>query len=722
MAANSGVMSGNPMLRFARQGDILLAAGVVVILFVMLVPLPTIVLDMMLSLSISLSLLILITAMFMLSPLDFSIFPTLLLVTTLLRLALNVASTRLILLHGHEGHDAAGEVIKSFGEFVVGGSYIIGAVIFMILFLLNKMVITSGTSRIAEVAARFTLDAMPGKQMAIEADLNAGLIDEPEATLRRRNIRREADFYGAMDGAGKFVQGDVNAGLVICLVNIVGGVLLGTLQNGMSWQEALNTYSLLTIGDGLVSTIPSIITSTSAGIIVSRAAAEAKMGEEFLGQLTKNAKALKLVSGVLAVFALVPGMPTLPFLIFAVAMFTLSRIVEKGEKTSATPVLQKAGVTTPSLQGGQTSLPGGAAGRAVTGSQESGLDTPEEVQSLLPLDTLELEVGYGLIPLVDEAQNGNLLSRIRSIRRQFALDMGVVIPALHLRDNLQLKPGQYCLLIKGNEVASAEILIDHYLAMDPGNAKHPVRGIETREPAFNLPALWIPEIQKEEAMMAGYTVVDPATVIATHLTEVFRRHLSDFLGRQEVQALLDNLAKYSPKAVDDLVPNTLSLGCVQKVLQNLVRENVSIRDMLSICEVLLDYGQAVKNPETLTEYVREKLARTIVKPYMDSSGSLPIITIDPGTEQILQESLRQTENGAFLALNPATAQRFIQQLNKAAENAVNTDGQPVLLASPMVRPHLAQLVLRFLPSVPVLSQAEVPPDIRLTAIGNVSVE
>jgi len=689
--------------RFAKQGDLLLAGGVVTILFVMLVPLPTFFLDMLLSLSISLSLVILVTSMFMLSPLEFSIFPSLLLVTTLLRLALNVASTRLILMHGDEGTDAAGKVIQAFGEFVVGGNYVIGAVIFMILFILNKIVITAGTTRIAEVAARFTLDAMPGKQMAIEAYLNAGLIDEEEATARRTNIRKEADFYGAMDGAGKFVQGDVNAGMFITMINVIGGILLGVFQKDMEWRDALTTYTLLTIGDGLVATIPSIIVSTAAGLIVSRAAAEAKMGEEFVGQLSYNSRALKLVSGVLVLFALVPGLPTLPFLTFGAGLYGVSRLVGDKQEAEAEAA----------AKGGK-----GAKGK----KKGDSLDTPEEVQTLLPLDTLELEVGYGLIPLVDEDQNGNLLSRIRSIRRQFALDMGVVVPSLHLRDNLQLKPGQYCVLVKGNQVASAEILVDHFLAMDPGNAKHRIRGIETREPAFNLPALWIPESQKEEAMLAGYTVVDPSTVIATHLTEVFKRHLGDFLGRQEVQGLLDNLAKHAPKAVEELVPGILPLGTVQKVLQNLVRENVSIRDLLTIAETLADYGPAVKNADTLTEYVRERLARSIVKPYMDSEGGLPIVTLDQAVEKTVQEAIRQTDGGNYLALNPALAQRLIQRVNNAVERAVNTDGQPVILASPVARPHLAQLLMRFLPNVPVISQAEIPSDIRLQSVGSVVFE
>ncbi len=703
MASKPGLAPKIDYQRFAKQGDLLLAGGVVTILFVMLVPLPTFFLDMLLSLSISLSLVILVTSMFMLSPLEFSIFPSLLLVTTLLRLALNVASTRLILLHGDEGTDAAGQVIQAFGEFVVGGNYVIGAVIFMILFILNKVVITAGTTRIAEVAARFTLDAMPGKQMAIEADLNAGLIDEEEATARRTNIRKEADFYGAMDGAGKFVQGDVNAGMFITMINVIGGILLGVFQKDMEWRDALTTYTLLSIGDGLVATIPSIIVSTAAGLIVSRAAAEAKMGEEFVGQLSYNSRALKLVSGVLLLFALVPGLPTLPFLTFGAGLYGMSRLV--GDKQDAEAAAEAKG------------------GKGAKGKKKGdSLDTPEEVQSLLPLDTLELEVGYGLIPLVDEDQNGNLLSRIRSIRRQFALDMGVVVPSLHLRDNLQLKPGQYCVLVKGNQVASAEILVDHYLAMDPGNAKHRIRGIETREPAFNLPALWIPESQKEEAMLAGYTVVDPSTVIATHLTEVFKRHLGDFLGRQEVQGLLDNLAKHAPKAVEELVPGILPLGTVQKVLQNLVRENVSIRDLLTIAETLADYGPAVKNADTLTEYVRERLARAIVKQYMDSEGGLPIVTLDQTVEKTVQEAIRQTDGGNYLALNPGIAQRLIQRVNNAVERAVNTDGQPVILASPVARPHLAQLLMRFLPNVPVISQAEIPSDIRLQAVGSVAFD
>lgn len=684
--------------RFSGYGNILLAVGVVSILFVMLIPLPTIVLDAMLSLSISLGFVVLLSAMYMRSPLEFSIFPSLLLVTTLLRLALNVASTRLILLHGEEGPGAAGKVIEAFGQFVVGGNYVIGVIIFLVIFILNKMVITTGTTRIAEVAARFTLDAMPGKQMAIEADLNAGLIDEAEARRTRESIRKEADFYGAMDGAAKFVSGDVKAGMIITAVNIVGGLFIGVFQKGMSWGEAAQIFTILTIGDGLVAQIPSLIISTSAGIIVSRAAAEADMGDEFLGQLTLHSKALRLVAGILLVLGLVPGMPTLMFLLFAGMLYGISVIAGRQHKEAEQIAAKDSKPKAPSL------------------------DTPEEVQALLPLDVLELEVGYGLIPLVDEDQNGNLLARIRSIRRQFALDMGVIIPSLHLRDNLQLKPGQYMVLIKGNQVASAEILIDHYLAMDPGDAKHRIQGVETKEPAFNLPALWIPERLKDEAMLAGYTVVDPSTVVATHVTEVFRRNLAEFLGRQETQALLDNLAKRAPKAVEELVPGIMSLGTVQRVLQNLVRENVSIRDMLTIVETLADFGPSIKDPDMLTEYVRGRIARTIVKPYLSADNTLPVIIMDQEWERLLQENLRKAEQGVYLNIEPTLAQKLIQGLQSAMEKAMAADGQPVVLTTPGLRTHLAQLISRFIPTLPIISQAEIPAGINLHSAATVRMQ
>ncbi len=676
-----------------RQGDLLLASGIALILFVMLIPLPSMFLDIMLTLSISFSMVVLVTAMFVESPLDFTVFPSVVMIATLLRLALNVATTRRILLYGDQGSAAAGKVIQAFGFFVVGGNYVIGLVVFLILFALNKMVIAKGMKRIGEVAARFTLDAMPGKQMAIDADLNAGLISEQEARERREAIRREADFYGAMDGAGNFVEGDVNAGILITLINIIGGFFIGIFQKHMDWVTAAQTYTILTIGDGLVSIIPSIIMSTAAGFIVTRSADKGSLGYELLEQVTINYKALFMVAGVLGIFGMVPGLPTVPFFLLAGLISVLG-------------VLSKRHASMISLQD------------EVKEEEKEKIETPEEVKSLLPLDILSLEIGYGLIPLVDENQDGNLLTRIRSIRRQIALEMGVVIPSMHVRDNLNLKPNQYLVQIKGNPVASAEVLPDHYLAMDPGSAKKKIKGIQTREPAFNLPAMWITEEQKEEAILAGYTVVDPATVIATHLTEIFKRYLHEFIGRQETQDLLDTLAKRAPKAVEDLVPGILSLGVVQKVLQNLVKEGVSIRDMLTIVETLADYGMSTKDPDQLTEFVRQRLARTVVTPYLGESNTLWVISLDPALENLIQEHLRQTETGTYyLSMSPQLAQKIINAISDTFEKVEVKDGHPVLLTGIQIRPHLAKLVTRFIPLLPVISHGEIPPDIKLESIG-----
>jgi flagellar biosynthesis protein FlhA len=676
-----------------RQGDVLLAVGVAIILFVMLIPLPPLFLDLMLTLSISFSMVVLVTAMFVESPLEFSVFPSVVMIATILRLALNVATTRRILLYGDQGSAAAGKVIQAFGFFVVGGNYVIGFVVFLILFALNKMVIAKGMKRIGEVAARFTLDAMPGKQMAIDADLNAGLITEQEAKERREAIRREADFYGAMDGAGNFVEGDVNVGILITLINIIGGFFIGVFQKHMDWLTAAQTYTILTIGDGLVSIIPSLIMSTAAGFIVTRSADKGSLGSVLLEQITISYRALFLVSGVLVAFGIVPGMPTIPFFILSGLIFGLGIL----SKRYSSELVEEM----------ETEREG----------EKEKIETPEEVRSLLPLDVLSLEVGYGLIPLVDEQRDGNLLARIRSIRRQLALEMGVVIPSMHVRDNLNLKPNQYVVQIKGNPVASAEVLPDHYLAMDPGTAKKKIKGIQTREPAFNLPAMWITEEQKEEAILAGYTVVDPSTVIATHLTEIFKKHLHEFIGRQETQELLDTLAKRAPKAVEDLVPGILPLGTVQKVLQNLVREGVSIRDMLTIVETLADYGTSIKDAEQLTEFVRQKLGRTIVRPYLDSSNTLRVISLDPSLENLIQEHIRQTDSGTYyLSMPPQLAQRIINAISNAFENIEIKDGHPVLLTGIQIRPHLAKLVTRFIPLLPVISHGEIPPDIKLESI------
>lgn len=674
-----------------RQGDILLALGVALILFVMLIPMPPLFLDLMLTLSISFSMVVLITAMFVESPLDFTVFPSVVMIATILRLALNVATTRRILLFGDQGTQAAGKVIEAFGQFVVGGNYAIGIVVFLILFALNKMVIARGMKRIGEVAARFTLDAMPGKQMAIDADLNAGLITEQEAQKRREEIRREADFYGAMDGAGNFVEGDVNAGILITLINIIGGFFIGVIQKDMDWMQAAQTYTILTIGDGLVSIIPSIIMSTAAGFIVTRSADQGNLGTVLLEQLTISYRALYLVSVILAIFGIVPGMPTIPFYILALVVGALGFLSQKYSTEIKIPEEEE--------------------------KKEEHVETPEDVKELLPLDTLSLEVGYGLIPLVDEQQEGNLLLRIRSLRRQIALEMGVVIPSMHVRDNLNLQPNQYVLKIKGNPVATAEVLPDHYLAMDPGSAKKKIKGIQTKEPAFNLPALWISKDQKEEAILAGYTVVDPATVIATHLNEVFKRNLHEFIGRQETQDLLDSVAKRAPKAVEELIPDVLSLGTVQKVLQNLVKEGVSIRDMLTIVETLADYGSSIKDPDQLTEFVRQRLARTVVSPYLGKDNTLYVLSLDPALENLIQQNIKHTDMGTpYLSMSPQLAQKIIDSISKTYEKIEVKSGAPVLLTGVKIRPHLAKLVTRFIPYLPVVSHAEIPSDIKLKSV------
>ena len=662
--------------------NLVVAGGVVAILCIMVIPLPKYLMDFLLSLSFSLALAILLMSMYISKPLDFTAFPALLLVTTLFRLSLNVASTRLILLHGHEGPTAAGHVIKSFGQFVVGGNYVVGAIVFAILLIINFVVITKGSGRIAEVAARFTLDAMPGKQMAIDADLNAGLIDEVEAKRRREEIAKEAEFYGAMDGASKFVRGEAVAGLIIMAINVIGGLIIGSLQKGLSISEAAHTYTLLTIGDGLVSQIPALIVSTSAGIIISRAAAEASMGKDFAKQFSTRPEALGLAAGVVFIFGLLPGLPTVPFSVLAVCLGTLAFLAYRSQQKVEAEAEEKA----PSPEEPSS---------------------PEAVEELILIDILELEVGYALIPLVDEAQGGDLLERIRNLRRQFATEMGLIVPPLHVRDNLQLRPGEYVILIKGAEVARAELMPGHYLAMDPGDTKKEIEGIPTQEPAFGLPALWIPEEKKEEAELAGYTVVDLSTVVVTHLAEVIKAHAEELLGRQEVQRLLDTLAKHYPKAVEDCL-NVANLGVVQKVLHNLVREGISIRDLLTIVETIADYGQNIQDPDVLTEYVRQRLGRIIVKPFLDKDGKLHAVVVGEDIEEAVRRALQRTDQGTFLTLDPKIGGRIVAAFTQAAERLASMGYHPVFLSSPVTRRHIRRLVERSLSQVAVLSQAEIP--------------
>jgi len=678
------------------QSDLFLAFGVVGVLLIMVIPLPTPLLDLLLSLNITLGIIILLVSMYIQQPLEFSAFPSVLLVTTLFRLSLNIASTRIILLRGNEGADAAGRVIESFGSFVVGGNYVVGLVVFLILVLVNFVVITKGATRIAEVAARFTLDAMPGKQMSIDADLNAGLIDETEARSRRLRISREADFYGSMDGASKFVRGDAIAGIIITIINIVGGLLIGIMQQDLTMAEAAQTYTLLTIGDGLVSQVPALIISTAAGIVVSRAASDANLGQDLARQLFLSPRAVGVSASIVFFFGLIPGLPQVPFLVLASIMggiaYLGARESKKSEKAEA---------------------------KAVKELPEEGV--PEQVESLLPLDIMELEVGYGLIPLVDVQQDGSLLEKIKSIRRQFALEMGFIVPPLHIRDNLQLGPNEYSLLIKGNQITSGELEPDQHLAMKAGEISEEIEGINTKEPAFGLPAKWIRPSERERAQMAGYTVVEPATVLATHLTEVIRKHAHELMGRQETQKLLDNLAETHPKVVEELVPNILSVGQVQKVLQNLLRENVSIRDLLTILETLADYGPSISNTDVLTEYVRQGLARSITKQYQLEDRSLPLMTVDKTIEDIIVSSIHRTDQETYLSLDPSIAQKIITEFSRSNETFGRMNVQPVVLCSPVVRPHLKRLTERFFPNLAVLSHNEIAPEAKIQSLGAVKV-
>jgi flagellar biosynthesis protein FlhA len=684
-----------------EPSSLMVAVGLVGILVVMILPLPTLMLDLLLTLGITMSLVILLMSMYNTDPLEFSAFPSLLLLTTLYRLSLNIASTRLILLHGHEGPGSVGKVIQSFGNFVVGGNFAVGLIIFLIMVLINFIVITKGSGRIAEVAARFTLDAMPGKQMAIDADLNAGLINEEMAKKRRAEISQQSEFYGAMDGASKFVRGEAIASIVIMAINIMGGLFIGIFLQNMAIAQAAETYTLLTIGDGLVSQIPSLIISTSAGIIVSRAASEDSMGKELIKQFGRQPQALAVSSGIIMIFGLIPGLPHIPFLMLGAAMGGLAWIAFQSlaaQKTEEEIAAERIRETAPSL------------------------GSPETVEALLPLDTLELEVGYGLIPLVDESQEGDLLERIRGIRRQFAIDMGLIIPPLHVRDNLQIKPDEYVLLLKGVEIARGELMMGYFLAMDSGAAKRVIEGIPTVEPAFKLPALWISADKKDEAQLAGYTVVDPATVVATHLTEVLRTHADELIGRQDTQKLLDNLAKSHPKVVEELVPGLLPLGKVQKILQNLLRERVSIRNLLTICETLADYAPMGKDPEILTEYVRQKLSRSIVSTLTDETGTLSVLTLTTQIEDLIRESVQSTEQGSFLALDPNLGQKIIEAIHASVDKISQEGYQPIIITTPVVRRHLRKLIERFMPQVVVLSHNELTNQSKIQSLGTVDIK
>lgn len=671
------------------------------ILTILILPIPTALLDVCLALNITISLVVLFVSLYMEKILHFSSFPALLLITTLFRLSMNVAATRLILINGDAGLNAAGDVIKAFGEFVVGGNFIVGVVIFIAISIVNLKVITKGSGRIAEVAARFTLDAMPGKQMAIDSDLNAGLIKEDEAKKARRDLAREAEFYGAMDGAAKFVSGDAVAGVFITGINICGGLFVGIVQHGMPWMQAAQTYTLLTIGDGLVAQIPSIIISTASGLIVARAASdESDLGSELLGQLSKSVKPLMLSSAVCTGFALVPGLPFWPFMILALGIGSLG-MVKRSQLTRAKLETERSKKTASAKPEGPP--PG----------------STEEVTGLLGLDTLELEVGYELVSLVE---GGDLVDRIRSIRRQFALDYGFIVPPIHIRDNVRIKPSEYRFLLKGTIVGKGELKSHHMLAMDPGNVNSPMEGTPTKEPAFGLDALWIRETDKERAQFSGYTVVDLSTVITTHITELIRANMHELIGRQEVQHLVENLKKDHPKLIEELIPDLLSLGQVQSVLQHLLREQVSLRDLRSILETVADWARTVKHPEQLAEYVRRKLSRTITHKYLTADGVLPLASLTPGLERALSEAVQQNDEGSFLALEPSVAQKLINRLNKVSEKFVEAGQTPLLLAPAHLRAAMSRFVERFVPGFAVISHQEIAPNTKVKSLGVVTVD
>ena len=678
--------------------DVFIAVGIIGILLVMILPLPAPVLDMLLAMNLALSLVTLLVALYSLEPLEFAIFPSLLLFLTLFRLALNISSTRLILLHGNQGPDAAGAVIKAFGNFVIGGNFVVGVIVFSILIVINFVVITKGAGRIAEVAARFTLDAMPGKQMAIDADLNAGLLNEQQARRRRQAIQQEADFYGAMDGASKFVRGDAIAGILITFVNVIGGIVIGVLQQGMLVQQALQTYTILTVGDGLISQVPALIISTAAGVVVTKVTTEVTLGSQLITQFAIQPRALGTAAGILFLLGWIPGLPGFPLLTLAVL----------------------SGAAAYHFRGARLTADDGAASQE---AQQTTLPEPaaDPMDDLTPIDLLELEVGYGLIALVDSERDGELLERIKTVRRQIAQDLGVIVPPLRIRDNLELKPGEYTMLIKGVEVARGELMLGHYLAMHPGEEPQAGLGIPTTEPAFGLPAVWMSADTKDQAQLAGYTVVDLPTVIITHLTEVIKRHLHELLSREEVQKLLKRFAETSPKVVEELVPTLLSLGGIQKVLQNLLREQISIRDLLSILETLADYAPITRDPVLLTEYVRQSLARSITKQWQTAEGDIPALMLSYELEDTLTKAIQHTEHGSYLAIDPKLAQRLITELTRAVETMMQQQQAPLLVTSPLTRPHVKRLTEPYVPQLVVLSHNDIVANVRIRNLGVIKV-
>ena len=675
-----------------KKADVGVAAYIVAAFVMLIVPIPSWLLDVLLACNIAIAFTILFTTMFSKEVLDMSFFPTILLFTTIFRIALNVSSTRLILTTGDPG-----QVVATFGSFVGGGDLIVGAIVFLILLIVQFMVINKGSERVAEVTARFTLDAMPGKQMAIDADLNTGAINDAEAKRRRDKIQEEASFFGSMDGAVKYVKGDATAGLIITAVNVIGGIAMGVLRQNMDITAALNKYVILTIGDGLVSQIPSLLISLSTGILVTKGSKDADFGSVLIGQLFGVPRALYLVGAIIAGLGIVTPLPTVVFLALGLIFVVTGRVI---------------------------------AGTIETAQIENEVDTeeaaaeeirqPENVNSLLQVDPIELEFGYGIIPLADVNQGGDLLDRVVMIRRQIALELGTVVPIIRLRDNIQLNPNQYIIKIKGIQVSEGEILFDHYMAMNPGYVEEEITGIPTFEPSFHLPAIWITEGQRERAESLGYTVVDPPSIIATHLTEIIRQHIAELLTRQDVQNLVNNLKETNPSLVDELIPKLLGLGEVQKVLQNLLKEGISIRDLLTIFETLADYAPSTRDTDILTEYVRQSLKRAISNKFFPPNETTSVVTLDPKIEQEIMASVKQTENGAYLTLDPERTKAIIKSVETEIAKLENLGKNPIIITSPIVRMYFKRLTEDYVKDLIVVSYNEVENNVELQSVGMVT--
>ena len=675
-----------------KKADLGVAAYLVAAFVMLIVPLPNWLLDILLACNIAVAFTILFGTMFSKEVLDFSYFPTILLFTTIFRIALNVSSTRLILTTGDPG-----EVVATFGNYVGGGDLIVGSIVFIILILIQFMVINKGSERVAEVTARFTLDAMPGKQMAIDADLNTGAINDAEAKKRRDKIQEEASFFGSMDGAVKYVKGDATAGLIITAVNIIGGIAMGVLQRGMDVNAALNHYVILTIGDGLVSQIPSLLISLSTGILVTKGSKDADFGTVLIGQLFGVPKVLYMVGAIIIGLGIITPLPTVIFLTLGIIFIVCGRVIA-GEIETA-------------------KIEGEVDAEEIAAEE---IRQPENVNSLLQVDPIELEFGYGIIPLADVNQGGDLLDRVVMIRRQIALELGTVVPIIRLRDNIQLNPNQYIIKIKGIQVSEGEILFDHYMAMNPGYVEEEITGIPTFEPSFHLPAIWITEGQRERAESMGYTVVDPPSIIATHLTEIIRQHISELLTRQDVQNLVSNLKETNPSLVEELVPKLLGLGEVQKVLQNLLKEGISIRDLLTIFETLADYASTTRDTDILTEYVRQSLKRAISSKFFPANETTSVVTLDPKLEQEIMASVKQTENGAYLTLDPEKTKMIMKAVGNEIAKLENLGKNPIIITSPIVRMYFKRLTEDYYRDLIVVSYNEIDNNIELQSVGMVT--